>query len=79
MIDLQTAISIAEKEIPLGYKLIEIDECESFWVFYNSRVNTCPIGYAPTGVMKNDGSVFRADQRFYSLKNAKKIPIPKKK
>lgn len=79
MIDFQKAISIAEKETPQNYEIIKIYECESFWVFYNSRAKTFPIGYAPTGVMKKDGSVFRADPRFYSFQNAKKIPIPKRK
>ena len=79
MIDLQSAISIAKKEMPENFEILKIYECESFWIFYNSRVKICPIGYAPTGVMKEDGSVFRADPRFYSFENAKKIPIPKKK
>lgn len=79
MIELQRAISIAEQEMPEGCKITKIYECESFWAFYNSRVKNSPIGYAPTGVMKDDGTTFRADPRFYSLENAKKILISKKK
>lgn len=79
MIDLQTAISIAEKEIPHGYTIIEIYDCESFWEFCDSRVIDQPIGYISIGVMKIDGTTFLADPRFYSFDKAKKISIPKKK
>ena len=78
MIAFETAYAKARGRLPEQVKITCILETPEYWVFYDDRCDTMPIGYKPFAVDKKDG---RAWLVFYpdhaeEIEAAKELPLP---